>query len=579
MANAVEQRDLLQAARCEDLTYEQVRELCVLGSFEQDVITRLKQVGAHLIEGSRGMGKSMLLRMAEIDMDASFVQNRRLAVYVSFKTSTLLEGVRAGERDGFLAWVNAKILQALHAKLVQLNLIAPTGNNDPYQRAFGISSVSTTTTYLDDKIHQLQTLAFATDPTAAARSIGDDFLNWVTDTSYLSSTLAGIVDQFGLERVTFLFDEAAHTFIPSQQEIFFEVFKLLHGDRVAVKAAVYPSVTSYGRNFQPNQDAIVVSMDRFEPGEQGRKANRQQFRDIIDKRLPQGGSLRKRVFQHGELLDLCIDLSTGNPRAFLHLLNRALDLNFSERAVMLATQEFVDKELLPYHQQLAVRLPKYTSHVRVGLDMLQEYIIAEIRKKNHRETKSGYQAAFFTIQRGMSPNLKLALDLLCYSGILTNKGTVKIAGRETGLRYMVHLALLSAAKAFADPRLREAINSISLTDYREFSSSDSSIRHYLTRLTETADRCPGCSAELAPSARFCSQCGKPAETGSLISRLLEEPVDRLSISDRLKARVLPHYPRVGDVVQAKRDDVMQIKYIKEVRSRIIKNAADEFISG
>jgi hypothetical protein len=64
--------------------------------------------------------------------------------------------------------------------------------------------------------------------------------------------------------------------------------------------------------------------------------------------------------------------------------------------------------------------------------MLRAYIIPEIRTKNHRETKSGYQSAFFTVQRDMSPNLKLSLDLMCYSGVLLNKGTVKIAERQKG---------------------------------------------------------------------------------------------------------------------------------------------------
>ena len=66
---------------------------------------------------------------------------------------------------------------------------------------------------------------------------------------------------------------------------------------------------------------------------------------------------------------------------------------------------------------------------------------------------------------------------------------------------------------------------------------------------------------------------------SIIGPLLDEPVDALSLSRALCERVKPQFPRVGDVVQARREEVMRIKWIKEVRSRIIKNAADEFISG
>jgi len=571
--------DLLQAARCEDLIYSQIRELSVLGPFEQSIIASLKQSGAHLLEGARGVGKSMLLRSAEIEMDTEFPQAHKLAVYVNFKTSTLLEGVKAGERDGFQVWVNVKILQAMHEKLVSLDLIGKGQDADPYHKIFGITSVEQTKSLLQEKIHQLQKLAFSKDQEAVLKELGDAFLDRVLDTGFLVGIVQDVISQFRLDKVIFLFDEAAHTFIPAQQEIFFEIFKLLHGGNIAAKAAVYPSVTSYGRNFEVGHDAIVLSMDRFEPGTHGRKANRELFRGIIDKRIPVNSALRRKIFSRGELLDLCIDLSTGNPRAFLHLLNRALDGGFSERAVTLASQDFVDKELLPYHLNLAKRLPKFAPHVRVGLDLLRGYLIPEIRTKNHRQTKSGYQSAFFTVQRDISPNLKLALDIMCYSGVLVNKGTVKIAERQTGMRYMIHLALLATEKAFSSSKLSEAMSSISLTDYREFSSSDPQLETYHRALKDAQDQCSHCSAPLGPNVKFCSECGTKVEVTKIIGSLLEEPVAALSISDKLKNRVCPHFALVGNVVQATREEVMRIPYIKEVRSRIIKNAADEFISG
>jgi len=571
--------ELLQAARCEDLLYNQIRELTVVGEYERGITDTLKQAGAHLLEGARGVGKSMLLRLAEIELDSSFNKERRLGVYVNFKTSTLLEGVKAGERDGFQIWVNVKLLQALYDKLVLLNLIGKGGTSDPYHRIFQIESVEGTRSMLQEKIHLLQRLGFEQNKEAIVKELGDEFLNRVLDTGFLVEVIKGVIDQFELERVIFLFDEAAHTFIPSQQEIFFEIFKLLHGDRIACKAAVYPSITSYGRNFEIGQDAIVISLDRYEPGSAGRAANRDLFRGLLDKRIPQKGSLRKMIFSKGELLDVCIDLSTGNPRAFLHILNRAIEGNFTEYSVLLAPQAYIDQELLPYHLNLAKRLPKYVHHVRVGLDLLRGYIIPEIRSKNHREKVSGYQSAFFTVPRDISPNLKLALELLGYSSILVSKGTVKIAGRKTGLRYMVNLALLATEKAFSRPKLSEAFAAISLTDYREFSEKDSQIETYLRDLKEAADTCGECSAPVDPNVRFCSNCGARLQAKSIISGLLEEPVDSLSISDRMKNRVRPHFPRVGDVIQAKRSDLMSIKYIKDVRSRIIKNAAEEFISG
>jgi hypothetical protein len=60
------------------------------------------------------VGKTTLLRLAETDLDASFQTNRSIGVYINFKTSTLLEGISAGQKNAFQIWVNTKILQSVH---------------------------------------------------------------------------------------------------------------------------------------------------------------------------------------------------------------------------------------------------------------------------------------------------------------------------------------------------------------------------------------------------------------------------------------------------------------------------------
>jgi uncharacterized OB-fold protein len=581
MATEVSVTEYLEAARSEDLKPQEVRDLGVVTEFERNIINSLKSPGAHLLQGARGLGKTTLLRLAETEMDADYADTRVLCVYINFKTSTLLEGISAGHKSAFQIWVNAKILQSVHEKLVSMNLLKEADAHDPYERVFGISGVEQTGSFLTTKLLQIPKLAFASDKLAVEKELGEDFLNSLYDPSFLGAVIREVSERFSLSRIVLLFDEAAHTFIPAQQELFFELFKYLQSGQVSCKAAVYPTVTSYGRNFEVGQDALILSMDRYEPAAAGRKIYREQFREIVDKRLPPHSKKRKDVFSHGELLDLCIYISTGNPRAFLHILNEVLRAGFSARAVSLAAQDYVDRELLPYHTNLAKRLPKYASHVRVGLEMLRQYLIPEIRKKNRSETKSSYQAAAFTISvRDISPNLRLALDILCYSGSLLSKGTVKIANQKTGQRYVVNVALLLSERAFRSADLKASLDSISLTDYREFAASDPTLDSYVRELNAAGDVCPQCSAQILPNAKFCAQCGsKVAEGISVISGLLEDPVDALSISDRIRQRIRPRFPQIGHIVQADRAELMTIPYIKEVRSRMIKNAADEYISG
>jgi hypothetical protein len=570
--------ELLQAARCEDLKYNEIKDLTVISKYERSIVDKLKLAGAHLLQGARGVGKSQLLRQAEIEMNEEFATEKKLSVYINFKTSPLLEGVSINDKDAFQVWIGAKILQSIHKKLIFLNLINPENTNDPYQKIFNLGGTNITQEFLLEKIHQIQNFALAQNKADESEKIGDNFLNHVNDINFIRETLLTLADKLNVERIIFLFDEVAHTFIPAQQEIFFGIFKLLHGNSIAVKAAVYPTVTSYGKNFEIGHDAILISLDRFDTGS-GLAEVRNLFREIFIKRTEEHLALRKRVFAKGELIDQCIYMASGNPRAFLHILLRAFDKGYSTYGVSSAIQEYVDAELIPYHNQVARRLPRFSNHVSHGLTLTRNYIIRAIRIKNSREKKTVTQSAFFTIDRDISPNLKISLDLLCYSGILTKKGTVKIAGKKTGQRYMVHLALMLAEKGFNTNKILDAIGALSLTDYREFSSSDSKIDEYAQLIKVGGDLCNECGEEISLEAKFCGQCGASVERTSLISVLLEDPISNLSITAGVRTRVAEQYPIVGDLLQATKDDLMNINYIGNVRSRMVKNAVEEYISG
>jgi hypothetical protein len=573
--------NLLEASRCEDLTSNQIKDLVIIEDFERKIINLLKGQGAHLLEGARGTGKSMLLRQAELEIDSTFNIDRKIAIYINFKTSPLYEGVKVDHYDIFKIWVTIKILEALHNKLLFLTLINSEKLEDPYKELFGIESVKEIGDSLNETLNKLNQIPFSNDRGSILDDIGSDFIAKVQDITFLNRTIIDIAKKFNISNVIFLFDEAAHTFIESQQEIFFEIFKQLHGDVIICKAAVYPTITAYGRNFQIGHDAMIIPMDRFEPGISGRKINRKQFREMIDKRLSQNGPMRKKIFKHGENLDLIIDLSTGNPRAFLHILSKALQKgDLSERVVRTATNEYIDNELLNYHISLKKRLPKFEQHIEIGLEMLRGYIIKEIKNKNEKVKKSRYQSAFFTFNRDISPNLKMSLAILCYSGLLISKGTVKISGGKTGTRYMINLALMLSEGAFKkNLKLGDAIASLSLTDYREFSSDDGSLDIYLEKIRGAENKCSKCLQIIKGDANFCSNCGEPIHQKQIISQLLEESIHSVAISQKLAQRVAAKYPTVGDVLQISHDELMEIRYIKETRARVVKNAVEEFISG
>lgn len=89
--NPVEAENLIDLARAEDFSDEQFLKCYTETERERDIVTKLKGPGAHLIEGPRGVGKSTLLKKAELELDSTYINGKALAVYVNFKASLLVD--------------------------------------------------------------------------------------------------------------------------------------------------------------------------------------------------------------------------------------------------------------------------------------------------------------------------------------------------------------------------------------------------------------------------------------------------------------------------------------------------------
>lgn len=164
MQTAFDPSTALQQARTEDLTGEEIVEFGCVGENEASILKLLTGPGCHLLEGSRGVGKSMLLRLANLSLDESFPTEKTVGVYVNFKASILLENDRfSSEYYSFKIWVMAKILQSFTNKLLELGLIEGESTLDPYKRLLDVNDINTYGKSLDNKITKLQKLALTKD--------------------------------------------------------------------------------------------------------------------------------------------------------------------------------------------------------------------------------------------------------------------------------------------------------------------------------------------------------------------------------------------------------------------------------
>ena len=581
-----EQENLIDLTRAEDFTDKQLTSCYSETDRERATLNKLKGAGAHLLEGPRGVGKSTLLKKAELELDDEFSQKKIMGVYVNFKSALLVD---ANSEDihynPFICWVVAKIMDSFYRKARSLHVLTSQDIGERYNRLLGISSTSTAKE-LEDIINDLRGLSTAGTPEKheeIVKRLKSKGLDNFANIEGIANFVRSVVKDKGLLRVDFLFDEAAHTFDEQQQEMFFELFKLLQGDVVSVKAAVYPGITSYGGNFEIGQDAVRLSISSVKENlDQARQDLKIHFRELLQKRLPNSeyGKLVKR----GEALDLLILLSNGNPRMFLQSASKFLSgREYSKRSALAASNEFVASELVSYHMGLKTRLPRFASHIDLGMDLIKAHLVPELQKKNEGKGEDpNIQTVYFTIDQLVHYKVKKSINLLEYSGFLYSKSVVKTAKRKQASRYALHLGVAANDKIFHTMFSRDpdhAISKLSIADYREFYATDSRFNELVTN-HPSLDSCPN-GHPRQTDGNFCPICGQQFKLDNIVEDLLSEPFNKLYLTKFLLTILREEFEvnTVRDVLDLTESTLQSVHRIGPVRSKQIVNAAEEFITG
>lgn len=577
---------LIDLARAEDFTDEEFLDCFAETSRERDIIDKLKGPGAHLLEGPRGVGKSSLLKKAELELDESFQESRCMGVYVNFKASLLLQAdPKEIGADPFLCWLAAKVLDALYKKCRKLGVITSELLADKYRKLLGVTQ-PWDPGKLERIVSDLQSLA-----TAQVGSEKQEILSRLTavdpgrfaNIESVTEFVQSLVGELKLTRVIFLFDEAAHTFDENQQKTFFQFFKLLHGGVISAKAATYPGITTYGGNFEIGHDAIKIAFSAFEENSTAaQEALRSHFREMLKKRVP--GAQFGKLVQQGEALDLLILLSHGNPRLFLQTVSKWLTSGeLSKRSALSCSNDYIANELINYHLGLKQRLPRFASHISLGLDLVKAHLVPELQKKNMGKGESPkVQTIYFTLDANVPHKVIKTISLLQYSGFVFAKSVVKIAKRRQAPRYALHLGVAANDKVFHSSLSRDpdkAIKILSLADYREFYGSDPRFQELIDNHQET-DRCPN-EHPRESDGPFCPTCGARFPVDNVIVQLLDDPVGKLALTDFLKRKLTEDFNAgtIRAVLSLTESDLQTARMIGPKRSRMIVNAAEEYISG
>ena len=530
--------------RTEDIPPSDMMKLFAESPQDREFIEALKSRHPAILVGSRGVGKSFLLRVAEQELMNEFEQKRVFPVYVSFVRSSLVFG---NSTDGFQHWMLAKLCSKAIRTLEQAGMVA--NKNHGFDLLAGATAANSNT---KSKIEEV------------AEKFEDSYKNpgQVIDTSSLPSVdvfreaLEDLASELKIKRFAFLIDEAAHIFLPEQQRQFFTLFRDLRSHCITCNAAVYPGVTSYGDAFQPAHDASMINLDRDVMDAQYLSSMRQ----IVEKQAE--SRTLKAILRNGKNFDILAYSCSGNPRMLLKTIADCPDMSSTE--VNEVIRKYYRSNIWSEHSELG---QKYIGHRNVidwGRTFCESLVLPEIKSKNDNYlVRDKNTSCFFWIHRDASEIVKEALRVLSYTGVVKeHESGIKATRGEVGTRYSVNLGCLFAFEATPASTALDIAKSLTPKRMTEYGANHPSYNS----LVDGSAMANGVSRSEALEKQLC----RNIEVLDL-TRWQKEKLSELDLN------------LVGSVLGASEQKLKSAYYVGDVRARRMKNAAMaavlEYLSG
>lgn len=575
---------LIGSDRAEDLSPDQVIDLFSgSGGVDDEIAQRLTAPGVFLLQGSRGTGKTMLLRVAFERMRRDTSQRKALPVFVSFTRYLSTFNANAKPHPGyrpFQNWVFAKLLSGIESASFASRPTSVQALSDiPLAEYAGRLE----THYQDDSV---------SDPkkNAAALGVKEEDLLAFARLDQVQQRILDILDRLDLESVTFFLDEAAQSFAEDLQPEFFQLVKHLRHHRISVKAAIYPNTTNFGRDFDIGHDAILLPVERQVETSEGMAF----FRDLLRKRFS-GTDFSKALGRSVTSVSFLIKMSGGNPRWFIHLLS-AVSTSSSTASItptqaMVAAKQLPDSTLWPYLKKIRENLISKRKYVDTALQLSQT-LLEGVRDANKSVRREALERPICYVavstHKTVPYRIHAAVKLLQYAGIVSSRGPKKITGRETAEMLLIHPAILVRENALFASETNPPLDAIvtALTDpprekFREFTRNSPRLLDFREGEDSDTVTCRSCGSDVPENSKYCMECGTPIAQTSPFAELLERPTSELELTPGIKQRVVAdgRFPTVKSIVDATDAQLDSIPYIGSERIALIRYAAEEFLAG
>jgi hypothetical protein len=532
--------------RTEDIKDENVLDLFVETSLDRQIISALKGRNPTVLLGSRGVGKSFLLRVAQAELFRDFNADKVFPVYVSFTKSSLIQ---TNAPEAFQYWMLARICSAITRGLAKRGLLVPA------PAALSVISGGALPDVFAKTVVEEIAEQFESAWKSPSAAIDTKVLPTADD---LKDALDDVCRELGISRIALFIDEAAHIFLPEQQRQFFTLFRDLRSPFLTCNAAVYPGVTSYGSTFQLVHDATVLSVDRDITDSDYVK----NMREIVERQAD--STLIRNIQTNGQNFASLAYAATGNPRILLKTLARAPKLNSSQLNEVL--REYYRTDVWSEHSQLAEKYVGHRSLIDWGRKFIESTVLPELKNKNDGYLRSDKKTScFFWLHRDVPKAVEQALRILAYTGIVIEHAQgIKATRSEIGTRYLVNLGCLFAQEGQA-PATTAFQVSTNLT-FKRMSEYGANHEAFKTLLNVTA-----------------SLDDSTVSHAALLLQL-EKNISVLDLTEWQRSKLIElGYTTVGAVLNATETDLKQALYVGDVRSRRMRNAAVasvfEYLSG
>jgi len=525
--------------RTENIKPNRILDYFVEANDDRMIINRLKSDSPIILVGSRGVGKSFLMRVAEAELRESFESTKVLPVYISFTQGAVLQ---LSSEHQFYHWMLARICSAIIRNLKKTGIITPNVT-------LGATSADDDDNYLTKLINEFEgswNAPLAKDVDISKLPSVDTFKDYIED----------ICEEAEIESINVYIDEAAHILRPSQQRQFFGLYRDINSPYINCSAAVYPGVTSFGDYFQPIHDAVFIDLDR-DPKASGYI---DLMKRIVEKQAD--STQMANIIRNGENFSVLAYAANGNPRLLLKTLTRAPAV--SSREVDNVIKEFYKNDIWEEHSLLAEKYTGFKGFIEWGREFVESTILPEIKSKNDEYLKSDKKTTcFFWIHKDTPESIKKSLALLCYTGIITlHSEAVKATRSEIGTRYSVNLGCLFSLENRPSATGANIAKHVTIKRMSEYGSNHPSYNSIKSDFDDFDDKVISEALE--------SQLEKSVE-------ILDLP--RWLIESLLGLSILT----IRDVLSASEKTIQKAYYVGKVRSRYIKNEATsavfEYLSG